>query len=228
VIDRLDAETSGVITTMCNHTFHCDCLAKWSDGTCPVCRYSQGQQESVCTTCGSKENLWVCLICGHVGCGRYSGGHANAHYKATNHTYALELESQRVWDYTGDGYVHRLIANKQDGKLIELDKSGLNKDQQEMLEAQYQSKLDYLFKEYNTLLAEQLEKQRVHFETKIMTIEKEKDAQIENLVSELKMYREERQKVAKLSEKYQKKFEKQEEDIKLLRQVTCSIKFSFF
>jgi BRCA1-associated protein len=162
----------------------------------------------------------VCLICGHVGCGRYSGGHANEHYKSTNHTYALELESQRVWDYTGDGYVHRLIANKQDGKLIELDKSGLNKDQQEMLEAQYQSKLDYLFKEYNTLLTEQLEKQRVHFETKIMAIEKEKDAQIENLVSELKMYREERQKVAKATEKYQKKIEKQEEDIKLLRQVT--------
>jgi BRCA1-associated protein len=25
------------------------------------------------------------------------------------HLYALELETQRVWDYAGDGYVHRLI-----------------------------------------------------------------------------------------------------------------------
>jgi hypothetical protein len=30
------------------------------------------------------------------------------------------LESQRVWDYTGDGYVHRLIQNLVDGKLVEL------------------------------------------------------------------------------------------------------------
>ena len=34
--------------------------------------------------------------------------------------YALELETQRVWDYAGDGYVHRLIQNTIDGKLVEL------------------------------------------------------------------------------------------------------------
>jgi len=33
----------------------------------------------------------------------------------------LELETQqRVWDYVGDNYVHRLIQNKADGKLVEL------------------------------------------------------------------------------------------------------------
>ena len=25
-----------------------------------------------------------------------------------------------MWDYAGDGYVHRLIQNKADGKLVEL------------------------------------------------------------------------------------------------------------
>ena len=25
-----------------------------------------------------------------------------------------------MWDYTGDNYVHRLVANKVDGKLVEL------------------------------------------------------------------------------------------------------------
>ena len=34
--------------------------------------------------------------------------------------YALELETQRVWDYVGDGYVHRLIQSKTDGKLVEV------------------------------------------------------------------------------------------------------------
>lgn len=33
---------------------------------------------------------------------------------------SMELQSQRVWDYVGDGYVHRLIQNARDGKLVEL------------------------------------------------------------------------------------------------------------
>ena len=31
----------------------------------------------------------------------------------------MELVSQRVWDYAGDGYVHRLLHNARDGKLVE-------------------------------------------------------------------------------------------------------------
>jgi BRCA1-associated protein len=32
----------------------------------------------------------------------------------------MELETQRVWDYKGDNYVHRLIQTRTDGKLVEL------------------------------------------------------------------------------------------------------------
>jgi BRCA1-associated protein len=39
--------------------------------------------------------------------------------------YALELETQRVWDYAGDGYVHRLIRNRTDGKLVELPSASM-------------------------------------------------------------------------------------------------------
>lgn len=66
------------------------------------------------------QDLWICLICGHVGCGRYREGHAVDHWHETEHAYALELESQRVWDYVSDGYVHRLIQSKTDGKLVEV------------------------------------------------------------------------------------------------------------
>lgn len=31
------------------------------------------------------------------------------------------METQRVWDYVGDNYVHRLIQSKTDGKLVELN-----------------------------------------------------------------------------------------------------------
>lgn len=47
----------------------------------------------------------MCLLCGHVGCGRYQGGHAARHYEQTMHLYAIELDSQRVWDYAGDACV---------------------------------------------------------------------------------------------------------------------------
>ena len=66
------------------------------------------------------QDLWICVICGHVGCGRYREGHAVDHWHETEHAYALELDSQRVWDYVSDGYVHRLIQSKTDGKLVEV------------------------------------------------------------------------------------------------------------
>ncbi len=65
----------------------------------------------------------MCIVCGHVGCSRYSLGHARAHFEQCNsHNYAIELATQRVWDYAADCYVHRLVRNKNDGKLVELSR----------------------------------------------------------------------------------------------------------
>lgn len=37
-----------------------------------VCRLCQQQDEKPsCSACGTLENLWVCVICGFVACGRY-------------------------------------------------------------------------------------------------------------------------------------------------------------
>ncbi|KIS67943.1 uncharacterized protein UMAG_11740 [Mycosarcoma maydis] len=77
-------------------------------------------EPSCCAVCETQQDLWVCLVCASVGCGRYKHGHAHRHFSETGHLYSLELETQRVWDYAGDGYVHRLIQNKADGKLVEL------------------------------------------------------------------------------------------------------------
>lgn len=142
-LERMDSSVTGLLTIQCQHTFHCQCLTKWRDGSCPVCRYSSsnkhgdgassngmtgngsfagdaGSANRACAVCQATNNLWICLICGHLGCGRYDQAHAHDHYMATGHCFAMDVGSQRVWDYGADGYVHRLMQNQEDGKLVEI------------------------------------------------------------------------------------------------------------
>ncbi|KAJ7493434.1 hypothetical protein B0H11DRAFT_2172145 [Mycena galericulata] len=193
-LERMDSAVTGLITVPCSHTFHCMCLSKWGDSRCPVCRYSQTLMSShpasssstrsipfanpsaptlsACSACESTTNLWICLICGNIGCGRYGRAHAQAHYQSTTHLYALELETQRVWDYAGDGYVHRLIQNKADGKLVELPSASssmgtsprdgqLGPGPADALSAE---KIEAIGIEYSYLLTSQLDSQREYYE----------------------------------------------------------------
>ncbi|KAH2787223.1 hypothetical protein KXW38_004392 [Aspergillus fumigatus] len=175
-LERMD-ETTGLLTILCQHVFHCTCLQKWKGSGCPVCRYTQddfrrgsqgaayGNEPAECSVCRSEVNLWICLICGNVGCGRYDGAHAFAHYKETSHAFAMDLASQRVWSYVGDAYVHRIIQSKTDGKLVELpaaDNSAL--DPPDWSDAVPREKLENMSVEYTHLLTSQLESQRAYFE----------------------------------------------------------------
>jgi BRCA1-associated protein len=47
-------------------------------------------------------------------------GHALQHYEESLHAYALDTETQHVWDFVGEGYVHRLLQNFEDGKIVEV------------------------------------------------------------------------------------------------------------
>ncbi|EIW79215.1 BRCA1-associated protein [Coniophora puteana RWD-64-598 SS2] len=195
-LERMDAAVTGLISVPCSHAFHCTCLRKWGDSRCPVCRYSQNLMTShpstsssssrpipfsnpsstslsTCADCASTTNLWICLICGNIGCGRYGRAHAHAHYQQTTHLYALELETQRVWDYAGDGYVHRLIQNRADGKIVELpsaassmgalprDDGTLGPSHADSLSAE---KIEAIGIEYSYLLTSQLDSQRQYYE----------------------------------------------------------------
>ncbi|KAL6708988.1 hypothetical protein ACN47E_002115 [Coniothyrium glycines] len=182
-LERMD-ETTGLLTILCQHVFHCACLEKWRGSGCPVCRYTQNDAftaqhgangdapDNECSVCSSTQNLWICLICGNIGCGRYDSAHAFAHYEATSHTYAMDVVTQHVWDYAGDGYVHRLIQNKADGKLVDLPastqqsfaSSGMTGYANDTVPRE---KLDNMGMEYAYLLTSQLESQRAYFEEQL-------------------------------------------------------------
>ncbi|KAJ2545965.1 hypothetical protein EV175_005775, partial [Coemansia sp. RSA 1933] len=234
-LERLDRSVSGLLTTMCQHTFHCKCLARWGDGSCPVCRHTQTSPfvdadrfrrtvadggasgstswspvvpgadpsagASSCYACALTTDLWICLVCGTVGCGRYANAHAKAHFELTQHPYSLELGSQRVWDYAGDGYVHRILQNMADRKVIALDSfhaetrlmeessgsrgttaaipaadagacsTGGRRPPEDRSFVEPREKLEAVTQEYEALLASQLAAQRQHYEIQVARLQ---------------------------------------------------------
>ena len=86
-----------------------------------------------------------------------------------------------MWDYAGDGYVHRLIQNKADGKLVELpsaatsstagggrEGSGMGPRPSDALTAE---KIEAIGIEYSYLLTSQLDSQRSFYEDRVNELE---------------------------------------------------------
>ena len=177
-------ESTGLLTILCQHVFHCSCLQKWRGSGCPVCRYTQddlglgkrtynststGEDTGLneCSVCHSDANLWICLICGSVGCGRYDAAHAFRHYEQSQHCFAMDMTTQRVWDYATDGYVHRIVQNQTDGKLMELTPTFTQTPQQhddDFDDYVPREKMDNIGLEYTQMLTSQLDSQRMYFE----------------------------------------------------------------
>jgi BRCA1-associated protein len=42
-----------------------------------------------CSKCDKTNNVWVCLICGNLGCGRYDSRHAQDHSVKENHRFSM-------------------------------------------------------------------------------------------------------------------------------------------
>ncbi|KAK4453895.1 putative polyubiquitin protein [Podospora aff. communis PSN243] len=183
-LERMD-DTAGLMTILCQHVFHCTCLQTWKGSGCPVCRATNPQPTSdpdnpydkpfgsgvsnLCSVCDETENLWICLICGNVGCGRYKGAHARNHWRETAHSFSLEIETQHVWDYAGDMWVHRLIRDKGDGKVVDFSTNNNNNNnpgnrQGADEDVVPRAKLEGIGLEYTHLLTSQLESQRIYFE----------------------------------------------------------------
>lgn len=131
-LEPLDASSKTLVTTFCNHTMHASCMAQWDLNRCPVCRYIHEltPEASKCMNCDNREDLWMCVVCAYVGCGVYKNKHAQAHFKETQHPFAMNLEDctfwsgdkvpqGSVWDYVSDRFVNRLLSSD-DGKVVEV------------------------------------------------------------------------------------------------------------
>jgi BRCA1-associated protein len=171
----------------------------------------------------------MCLVCGHVGCGRYERSHGLEHFRETSHTYAVDLVTQRVWDYAGDGFVHRLLENGATGKMVEasaaaggatsgyessgsvgdsasLARSRVAPDTDATLRAAADEKREALAVEYSLLLTSQLEAQRQWFEGRRREAEEAAAERESALLSELEEERGERQKAeARLASRQKEK-----------------------
>jgi len=86
-----------------------------------------------CSECHIKDNVWVCLECGNLGCGRTQfgidgNGHSAAHYSATGHQHAAYIPglceggSGEIFCYSCGDFITQTVDEKfsieMDGKCV--------------------------------------------------------------------------------------------------------------
>eukprot|EP01029_Cantina_marsupialis_P022269 TRINITY_DN54281_c0_g1_i1.p1 TRINITY_DN54281_c0_g1~~TRINITY_DN54281_c0_g1_i1.p1 ORF type:complete len:422 (+),score=108.80 TRINITY_DN54281_c0_g1_i1:137-1402(+) len=181
-------EDDPLITTLCCHVFHTQCLSQWEDERCPLCRYVMTTSSDHCDMCCEEDDLHMCLICGFVGCGTEEGSHAYEHFENTGHAYSVELDSQRVWDFSGGGFVHRLVQNRVDGKIVEVPDPFATSDQRDEAAVSDEvvrvtkDRLKGLAGEYSNVLNQQLICQRQYFQRELR--KSEEGAQLSTMALE--------------------------------------------
>lgn len=197
-LSRLEPSVSGAVVRSCMHASNCMCRAQTTSAGCAVCFHVEGARRTsgdnpgpgmgrdseeevggplragptVCFRCEETSGLWICVICGTIGCGRYASKHAQAHYLETGHSLALDLATQRIWDYEKDRFVHRIMAmgaeESGEGFDLELpdDQDGIGGPGGGGVDGA-DTKVDSVVREYSQLLAAQLEAQRTFLEEQL-------------------------------------------------------------
>ena len=226
---------------------------------------------SQCHVCGTTEHNYVCLICGIVSCGVphtaeavppvaavvaassttasttaapprfYTSSHAGQHYRDTLHAYALDTETQHVYDFCGQGYVHRLVQNKEDGKLVEVNdprqssavakgrtpgERSLTPGLSDAQEGEVvHRKLEGAAEQYNTLLKSQLEQQRAYYEERLNGVKREFSAEHQRTKAQdlLSVLRQERKQVTQRFSTLQRRKAKVAETVAFLTDMNESL-----
>ena len=133
--------------TPCEHTL---CLEQQAG------RQIESQELGTCSMCDLKENLWLCLECGNLGCGRAQWGgvggnsHGLAHTDTTGHGVAVKLGSITP-EGNADVYCYRCNEERIDPELAaHLAHWGINiaereKTEKSLMEMQVEQNLKWDF-----------------------------------------------------------------------------------
>ena len=191
-LEKIETSNCGIETVL--GIYPCE---RWTNykNSCNVCNKLSPSVISLlkCEKCKNNSSLWCCLICGNIGCGRYQNGHAVAHFTETHHRYSLELESQRIWDYSSDKWVHRLIFGQSSAPI----NLGEENEENNLTAQQFYIKMESIINEYNKVLSSHLEIQRKYYEKEMDSLEEKyssKNKEIKNKFNELKEKIEEKKK----------------------------------
>jgi len=58
-----------------------------------------------CVECATTDNIWACLTCGYISCGRDLKAHAQKHYQQTKHPIVLEINAKHAYCYKCNNWV---------------------------------------------------------------------------------------------------------------------------
>ncbi|EPS31280.1 hypothetical protein PDE_06235 [Penicillium oxalicum 114-2] len=111
---------------------------------------------SQCSACDLRENLWICLECGNIACGRNQHGgargnsHALAHADATSHGVAVKLGSISA-EGTADIYCYKCNEERTDPELAKhlahwgINLAGREKTEKSLMEMQVEHNMQWEF-----------------------------------------------------------------------------------
>ncbi|KAJ5097567.1 hypothetical protein N7456_008288 [Penicillium angulare] len=117
---------------------------------------AQSKDSSQCSSCNLKENLWICLECGNIGCGRSQFGgtqgnsHALAHADASSHPVAVKLGSITA-EGSADIYCYSCNEERTDPELANhlahwgIFLAGREKTEKSLMEMQVEHNLQWEF-----------------------------------------------------------------------------------
>ncbi|XP_075145992.1 uncharacterized protein LOC142220638 [Haematobia irritans] len=149
--------------------------------SCPICRYHQipklinSVDSTTCMACDNTANLWLCLDCNHIGCGRQSNGHALDHYNISKHSRVMNLINFSIWNYKEEKYDHRPFDGLE-SSVVAVTPEEFTKDQ---LRAQnsdgLEERIKYLEHEWkNFCKLKETNRQMISIEQRLIALSEEK------------------------------------------------------
>ncbi|CAI5756837.1 unnamed protein product [Candida verbasci] len=162
--DKFNKLIDSILST--NSSYKEDEIQQWEQEILP-CEHSIDVQQfnnneldlSKCSQCELKENLWICLHCGVLGCGRQQygsdlkgNGHALSHFEITQHPIAVKLGSLNLDSDKCDIYCYKcneeikVLNLKEKLSKFGIDLTSIEKTEKSLIELNIDKNLNFDFR----------------------------------------------------------------------------------